>query len=49
MADNATQLRQELLILMKSNGVYVSGETWFTLVFMDEQRLMALCREAGIR
>jgi hypothetical protein len=33
---------------MKANGIPVTGETWFRLLFMDEAGLVAICRELHI-
>lgn len=43
-----TALRQEILLTMKANNLYISGELWLTLAFRTESELKTICRELHI-
>lgn len=42
-------LRTEIMLTMKANNVYISGETWFNLVFMTESNLKTIAHELHIQ
>ena len=48
-ADQRKQaLRQNIMNVVKANGVEVTGDFWFSLVFRTESELKALARELHI-
>ncbi len=48
-ADQRKQaLRQNIMNVVKANGVEVTGDFWFALVFRTESELKALARELHI-
>lgn len=48
-ADQRKQaLRQNIMNAVKANGIEVTGDTWFALVFRTESELKALARELHI-
>lgn len=49
-ADQRKQaLRQNIMNAVKANGIEVTGDTWFALVFRTEAELKAIARELHIR
>ena len=48
MSDRATQLRHEIMIATKANGVPVTGDLWLGLVFASEEALIGIARELCI-
>ena len=43
------QIRHEILINLKTNGVYVSGDLWFSLAFRTKEELIKIAQEMNIR
>ena len=42
-------LRHEILLVMKANGLEVTGDFWFMLIFRTESELKKIARELHIK
>jgi hypothetical protein len=43
------QIRQEILITIKANNIYISGDVYFALVFRTKQELIKIAQEMNIK
>ncbi|MCK9154503.1 MAG: hypothetical protein M0P12_00165 [Paludibacteraceae bacterium] len=43
-----TLMRHQIMIAIRANGVPVTGDMWFSLVFKSKNQLKAMCNELHI-
>lgn len=43
------RLRQEIMVCWKANGIVITGELWFFLIFRTEAELRQIASELNIK
>jgi len=46
---NATQMRHEIMLNVKANGLQVTGDFWLMLVFRTNSQLKKICQDMNIK